>query len=104
MKNRKEIQNDLVTVKYAARLCKVKPNTVHYWLTNDKAAGIHVGQGGYPYATSLDGRVIYHNLVSLKDCFKLAKILHAKRKAAKVSNSLLILSTTDLGSRRKSAA
>ena len=72
--------NDLVTLKEAAKLAGVSTGLIHSWMRRNHVAGIHVGQGGHPQSTSIGGRVTYHNLVSIKDCLRLSKVYHAKKK------------------------
>ena len=85
--------NDLVTLKEAAKLAGVSTGLVHSWMKSNRAAGIHVGQGGYPLSTGVGGRVTYHNLVSIKDCLRLSKVYHTKKKPERASQGRLSLDT-----------
>ena len=85
--------NDLVTLKEAAKLAGVSRDLIHSWMRRNHVAGIHVGQGGHPQSTSVGGRVTYHNLVSIKDCLRLSKMYHAKKKPERESQGRLSLAT-----------
>ena len=57
---------DLITVKHAASLFSLKREHINNYLHSGKVEGILVGSTGHPRATSLHGRLVYHNLVSVE--------------------------------------
>jgi hypothetical protein len=44
--------------------------TLHWALRNNKIDGVHAGTGGDSKASRLDGRLVYHNLVSVSSVIK----------------------------------
>jgi hypothetical protein len=57
--------SDYITVKAAANLFNVPAQTLHWALRSNKIEGVHAGTGGDAKASRLDGRLVYHNLVSV---------------------------------------
>jgi len=62
--------SDFITIKAASNLFSVPVMTLHGALRNNKINGIHAGTGGCPKASSLGGRLVYHNLVSVSSVIK----------------------------------
>jgi hypothetical protein len=56
---------DLITVKHASRLFNLPVQSVHYLLRTGKIDGIQVGTGGPGWYSGKDGKLVYHNLVSV---------------------------------------
>jgi hypothetical protein len=44
--------------------------TLHWALRNNKIDGVHAGTGGDSKVSRLDGRLVYHNLVSVSSVIK----------------------------------
>jgi hypothetical protein len=57
--------SDYITIKAASNLFNVPTQTLHRALRNNKIDGVHAGTGGDPKVSRLDGRLVYHNLVSV---------------------------------------
>ena len=62
--------SDFITIKAASNLFNVSIMTLHGALRNNKIDGVHAGTGGCPKASRLDGRLVYHNLVSVSSVIK----------------------------------
>ena len=56
---------DLITVKHASRLFDMPVQSVHYLLRVGKIDGIQVGTAGPGWYSGKDGKLVYHNLVSI---------------------------------------
>jgi len=56
---------DLITVKHAIRLFDMPVQSVHYLLRVGKIDGIQVGTAGPGWYSGKDGKLVYHNLVSV---------------------------------------
>jgi hypothetical protein len=56
---------DLITVKHASRLFDLPVQSIHYLLRSGKIDGIHAGTAGNPRYSGKDGKLVYHNLVSV---------------------------------------
>ena len=62
--------SDFITIKAASNLFNVPVMTLHWALRNNKIDGVHVGTGGDSKASRLDGRLVYHNLISFNSVIK----------------------------------
>jgi hypothetical protein len=62
--------SDFITIKAASNLFDVPVMILHWALRNNKIEGIHAGTGGDPKASGLDGRLVYHNLVSVSSVIR----------------------------------
>ena len=62
--------SDFITIKAAANLFNVPVMTLHWALRNNKIDGVHVGKGGNSTSSNLDGRLTYHNLVSVSSVIR----------------------------------
>jgi hypothetical protein len=62
--------SDFITIKAASNLFNVSIMTLHGALRNNKIDGVHAGTGGDSKASRLDGRLVYHNLVSVSSIIK----------------------------------
>lgn len=62
--------SDFITIKAAANLFDVPVQTLHWALRNNKIDGVHVGTGGDSRVSHLDGRLVYHNLVSVSSVIR----------------------------------
>ena len=56
---------DLITVKHASRLFDLPVQSIHYLLRSGKIDGVHVGTAGDAKYSGKDGKLVYHNLVSV---------------------------------------
>ena len=56
---------DLITVKHASRLFNLPIQSVHYLLRTGKIEGVQVGTAGPGWYSGKDGKLVYHNLVSV---------------------------------------
>jgi len=56
---------DLITVKHASRLFDLPVQSVHYLLRVGKIDGVNVGTAGPGWYSGKDGKLVYHNLVSV---------------------------------------
>jgi hypothetical protein len=56
---------DLITVKHASRLFDLPVQSVHYLLRTGKIDGVQVGTAGPGWYSGKDGKLVYHNLVSV---------------------------------------
>jgi hypothetical protein len=70
LNQQENIMSDFITIKAASNLFNVPVMTLHWALRNNKIDGVHAGTGGDSKASRLDGRLVYHNLVSVSSVIK----------------------------------
>lgn len=79
---------DLITVKHASRLFDLPVQSIHYLLRSGKIDGIHVGTAGDAKYSGKDGKLVYHNLVSVSSIERHILAKTQLRKVAEISPKL----------------
>ena len=70
LSQQENIMSDFITIKAASNLFNVPVMTLHWALRNNKIEGVHAGTGGCSKTSRLDGRLVYHNLVSVSSVIR----------------------------------